>query len=357
MIGAIPVMFWPGMSIALVLLIASSWLLVRHAGLAVLTALSPLPGFMLAALAGRIAPSIFDYLPGFIAAGFLAGSIAPLAANVPPRQAISQSLRDLWPVCIVFFLVMIPAFLVAGQAVYSMAGEASAVVLTALGASFLPYGEAFIVRINRATEAGMRTLEGLAFITEPRWGTSIGGIALVFSALGFFGAQKGIAIMGASPFRFAAMGIVFLVGAFAITRNVRRTAAASLTMIPVTLLMIALSDRFTFSPAGLLLPLAVAAMPVLLMTASAAGFERNGDSAQTATQRGIERFGASVVVTAAAGAVAMIVPTLLSQTPIVESAALLLGGAAALILQPALTTMLYSLLPKRITLEEAFRKR
>src|ERR1700740_2963479 len=104
MIGSAP-MFWPGMLAALIVLIVFAWLLTRHVGLALVAALSPLPGFVVAGSATRHALSVLGYLPGFIAVGILTGDIAPLAASMAARQAVGKSLKDLWPVFLVAVLM------------------------------------------------------------------------------------------------------------------------------------------------------------------------------------------------------------------------------------------------------------
>jgi hypothetical protein len=344
------------MLIALALLIAFSWILTRHAGLALVTALSPLPGFVLAALTIRHSPSIFCYLPGYIVAGVLTGTVAPLAANAPARDAVQQSLQDLWPVLLAELLIFVPAIFSDRAALYCMAGEISAIALAALGLLLLSYDEGSVARINRAVEARIREIERLDFLTQPRWSMSIGGIALVFSVLGFFGTHRGIAIDSSHAVIFGSAAGMFLLVTLATARNVRRAVAAVLALAPVILLIIALSDRFVYS-ASILLPPVVAAMPVLFMTAGARGFERAGDKWDVATQRGITRFGPCVATAVIASSVAAFLSGSLSRGGVVEGVALLLGEIAALILQPALTTMLYVLFPKRVSLEEAFRKR
>src|SRR6202012_4370920 len=96
MIGLAPLMFWPGLLIALGLLFAFAWILVRHIGLAAAVALSPLPGFLLGFFGADPLLSFLGCLRGFIAAGFLAGAVAPLAANIAAGMAVRQSLGDLW---------------------------------------------------------------------------------------------------------------------------------------------------------------------------------------------------------------------------------------------------------------------
>src|ERR1700744_2332571 len=108
MIGPAPVLFWPGILVALALLIAFSWVLTRHAALAAVVALSPLPGFVLVALATSRPPAVFGYIPGFIAAAFLAGAFAPRAANMPAREAVRISLRDLRLAFLAILALFIP---------------------------------------------------------------------------------------------------------------------------------------------------------------------------------------------------------------------------------------------------------
>jgi hypothetical protein len=352
----IPVMFWPGIVVAFAILVAFSWLLVRHIGLALLIVLSPLPGFLLVAFEMRHSPSVFGYLPGFIVAAFLGAVIAPLAANMPARRAVSLSLRELWRPFLAIFVLFVPAFFGPGHFT-GFITEVSAILFTALGSMLLSYNENFVVRINRAQETRLRESEWLAFLTVPRWGASISGAALVFSALSFFGAQKGFATVVARPALFIAMTVLFLVVAFFVARNVRRAIAAVLAVVPVTLLTAGLSERLDFSLIGLSGPLIAAAMPVLFVAAAGFRFDQNGDGPVTVTQRSMEKTGPAIAIVMLASSVAALFAGMMSQPAILHAAALALGGCAALILQPALTTFLYSLFPKRVSLDEAFRRR
>ena len=352
----IPVMFLPGVLVAFAILAAFSWVLVRHIGLALLIALSPLPGFLLATFAMRHTPSVFAYLPGFIAAAFLGAAIAPLAANMPVRQAAWSSLQDLWRVFLAIFVLFIPAFF-APSHFMGFLTEVSAILFTAVGAILLRYDENFVVRINRAQETRLRESEWLAFLTMPRWGASIGGIVLVLSVLGFFAARRGISAMAAHPALSAAVAVLFLALVFFVARNVRRAVAAFLAAVPVVLLTAALSERFVFSPIGLSAPLVTAAIPILFIAAAGFRFERNGDEAATATQRGIEKTGPSIAIVTFGAVLAALFAGMITYPAILYAAALVLGGCAALILQPALTTFLYALFPKRVSLDDAFRRR
>lgn len=349
-------MIWPGILLAFAVLAAFSWVLVRHIGLALVIALSPSPGVLLAAVEAHHTPSVFGYLPGFIAAAFLGGAIAPRAANMPARQAISLSLQELWRIFLAVFVLFIPAFFGPGHFTGFLT-EASAILFTALGAILLRYNENFVVRINRTQEARLRESEWLAFLATPRWGTSISGAALVFSVLGFFAAQKGIRTVAEHPALFIAMAVLFLVVVIFVARNVRRAVAAVLATVPIVLLTVALSERFAFSPVGLSGPLIAAAMPVLFIAAASFGFEQNGDGPVTATQRGVEKIGPAVAIVMLASALAALFAGMISQLAMLHAAALVLGGCAALVLQPALATFLYSLFPKRVSLDEAFRRR
>lgn len=128
-----------------------------------------------------------------------------------------------------------------------------------------------------------------------------------------------------------------------------------LATVPVVLLTAALSERFAFSPAGLSGPLIAATMPVLFIAAASFGF--GGDGPVTATQRGMEKIGPAIAMVMLASALAALFAGMISPPAMLHAAALVLGGCAALVLQPALTTFLYSLFPKRVSLDEAFRRR
>ena len=370
MSGIVPVAFLPGAVIALALLLAISYLHLRHAGLAILVVVAPLAGLAAAIyITHRSYP--ICYLPGFAAGSFLAASVASHTTSVSPRTAVLEALRSLWLVLLLAlaFASLAPLLtvltwddaidLLRGAVLESASGGISALIGMVCVAMVLRYDETFIVRTNRLLEARERWMRNLLFPAQLRWGASVGGIALILGVLGFFGMRdSGFVLSEATYARAASSAIVLLVAGYAVTHDIRRTLAIVFAMAPVVLVTVWMLFRWKSGadPSTLLLTLPLAAMPVLVMASGAALFQRRGDDPATATIRAIERRGVSVATIMLAAAVADTVSGGFSGAAILEGGALVFGGVAALIVQPALSTMFYTLFPKRVSLD-AYRMR
>ena len=361
-------MFLPGALIALALLLILSYWHLRHWGLAVLAVIAPLTG----AVGGTFLMSSFQpfaYLAGFIAASFLASAIA--AATAAGRTTF---LREAF---VTFGFPLLCGFLLMGLSPFTAligthvqtlphvflaalsvaACFASAIVLLPAGALVLRYGENFVTRANRAREDRARWLASLDAVTQPRWGMSFSGIALIFSVLGYFGLRNsGNFTVGGSPLRLVAEAFLILAIAYLAARNFRRALAVLLALVPVVLVsawLLAKAGSWP-APTDLLLALGLMAMPVLVMAGRASAFERQGHSPAVATVRALEQNGATIL--AASLAAGLAVALSYGYADPVEGFGVLLGGIAALVLQPALTTAFYALFPKRVSLD-AYRLR
>jgi hypothetical protein len=358
-----PVTSLPGGLLAPGLLFLFSWVQLRHVGWALLTALAPLPGFIASALFTGESSALW-YLPGFAAAFLLTAVMVVQLSLQPPDVAMRRSFVSVWPailggVCVIIVLSVIVSGRHIGfdrRGLFAISAIVSATVIVALGNRWLPAADDFIIRINRIGESRDRRIQSLDFLSHARWGWSIAGVALVMSVLGFFGNGGKLP---ASPMKMALAAAILLILCYATIRNGRRAFAILLAMVPAWLATEWIASRLSVATDNpdLLFALSVSVMPMLALASAAARHERAGESAETATRRGIEESGTTIFLLMVACALAVMAGAGVTRAAVAEGAALLVGGVAALIFVPSLMTMLYSFFPKRISLEEAFRKR
>lgn len=365
MVPVTPVTFSLGAVVALASLVLWSWVHLRHAGWAILTALAPLPGFAIAAVMTG-ASSALAYLPGFIAASFLAGTVVAELASQPPPQAMRRAFATLWlavvgggvSIAVLPWLLAWDVGHIAvpyARAVVIFAGILSAAVIVMAVGRWIPASDNFVIQINRLREIRERQLHALEFTSQPRWGSSIAGIALVISVLGFFGSGGSLpdtvaGLAGSAP--------VLLVVAYVVTRNMRRALAILFAMVPAFLVTGWIAVRLAMANNGdLHFALCLSIIPVLVFASEAARLEREGDPADVATRRSLEQSAASIFLTLLAAASAVLLASQVTLTGLGEAMTIFMGAVAAMIFAPALTTLFYSLFPRRISLEEAFRKR
>jgi hypothetical protein len=335
----------------LVILLAASWMLLRHAVFALLAVLAPLPPSVFAASAFPV-----TYLCGFVVAAILiAGIEAQRSQGTAP--ALRQAWHELgssviWPPVVA--AGMAAAFpLVTGHArglsesVLILASAACAIVLSFPVARLLPFGEQAIIRINRLREARDRWLDVLAFVVQPRWGWSIAGIAMIFATMGYFGgANAGGAWLVAPQWIVPAWIAAGLVLGYAASRDMRRTFAFVLTGFVLVCLSYWAAARLHPSARDWNDAIALSMVPVTITLASAASFARAGDSVAVAGLRAMEQ---NAIVLIFALLAAWLGSALLAKWMLV--CLLPFSAVAAVIVFPALTTAIYDLLPPRVSLD------
>lgn len=341
----------------------------RHAALAVLAAVAPLPGLILAApMSGGPAFGFVPFLAyavGFAAAALMAETSAVRVLDDSKREypwlaaaaavVLTAVLAGLW------FWGTRPANAAFQAAVDLAAATVSAAVLVPLGASLLHFDESFVVRANRVRERRRRTGERLAFVTVPRWAFSLTGIALVFLALGWFGAAPLIGRPdGAVLLRLA--GSVLLVGAagWAVAGGWREAAAVVLVAATVALIALwgmALLPRGSFHMPGALEAAVFAAFLAFCGGRLALRFRQGGDAAAVARARAVEE-GGSGLLFAGAGAALSTLPGLVLLQPgyAIYAAALLIAVPGGALFAPAVATAVEVLLPRRRSVEELYGK-
>ena len=347
----------------------------RHAGLAVLVAVAPLPGMIAAGpVSSELAVSGFlaVYGFGYLAAACFAGEIVRgVLDGVAPVEAARATLaRFGLPIAL---SAVAGAILTAGslfrQAPATGMGAAGELVCAGISvmafvpfaAAVLSYGESFFVVANRLRERREGLLRILAMAAEPRWAMSLSGIALVFATLGWFGAapllpRHGLlsetALWGAS-----ALGI--FVVAHSVGRDWRDAIAATLALAALALMSAWLLGRAVgHLTAGAFAELAlVAASALLTMTsliAASRGFRTSGDRPQTARLRAIECLGVAPLF-GSLGAAGDVAPWIaLHGSNVALSATFLFAGAAGLLAMPALATALETLMRRRKSVDELY---
>jgi hypothetical protein len=353
---------WIGATVALLILIAFTYTQFRHIGLALAAALAPLPGYGVA-IALHMPSQPLAYLCGFFAALVLSSEIeARICDGVSARAASKQTAEMSFPILVwpIALTVCAPAVLLfvandfsplAFSLAVGLCG-ASALIVVLAALRFLPYGEEFIARANRLREKRERWLDGLAFVVQPRWGWSVGGIALIFAILGFSGGENsGAEWPFASPAASPMLAALFAIFAYVTTRNMRRAAAFLLAVAVLGCLTFWICGRIAFDAGSLPLAIALASGPALIVAGQATAFARAGDNVAVATLRSLEQLATPVAFFCLAGVPVLCIFGAFGAAMLIAS-----GGIAALVVFPALTTAIYDLLPPRVSLD-AYRVR
>jgi len=354
---------------------------IRHAGLAALAVILPLPIWFLGnGIALRLDAILVSFITlfacvfGFVCALCVADRIARgmcdgLASREAVRNAISALAVPILSVVMACgfsqLVVLLPYNLMDCLAV-------TALLLIAFGAAmgmgwlarWLPYSERFIAEANAAREIRERWIARLSFVSAPRWALSLSGIAMVLGAIAFFGARSPY-LQGGPGWLAARYGevaiVTFVLFALAL-RNWRLALAQVLTLLFEMLFglwpispgpMAGLSeDRMLFAVA-----LAINAIPLMWLAWAVNGFLREGDEITTAILRALQQTGSAALSATIAATIPWLVVTISGGIARFEFAA----GVAAIVATPliflALTGTIYTLLPRYRSVEEVFGKR
>ncbi len=343
-----------------------SFILLRHAGLAIIAAFAPIPGLLIAHAAG-VAPPLtiaLCYLPGFACAVFMASEIAgSIASGIERRTACEDAFAGLALSAAlaiaasaaalgVFWIVFQPSLAVVAA---TLGAGTTAILIVPLAATFIPFGEDFVTRFNRLREWRERMLDPLTAITEPRWGMSVGGIAIVFAVLGYFGAHPTPdARQGAI---FAALLLAAFIVTFVLTREWRQAIAILIVLAVLSLIGLWGLEKIRAAHPllSLLQTLGICAVPMVLLAVEA-GRHLSEDAASAASVALLRKAPATILFFAAAAFI-----TILQWSDAALSAVLVIvlifGCAGALLFQPAFATALEALIPRRSTLEARYKLR
>ena len=357
-----------------------SFLVLRHALLSAIVAISPVAGMI---AAGPFALDAGATLPEFLAAyglglcvavnlaeeivrGILAGDEAVSAA----RMSLSRALVPVFiavvggvSLFLVWFAAAVPT-LAIGSALVLTGSMLSALAIAPFAASYLRYGEQFVVDANRARAFTEGLFRVAAMVAIPRWAMSVCGIAIVFAVLGWFGSGGGPVRYAAlvQPLLWAASAALFFLLVLAVRRNWRHALAVTLTLIPLVLTGVWLWDlagaRLT---ASFLQTLLIAATAFLflsqLLFGVAASRLEQGDAAGIVRARAIEEGGPGIGMSAVVAAVAILPWMVIHGTIALLALEFLIAGASSVLVAPAAETALEALLPRRSSVKELYGRR
>jgi hypothetical protein len=356
---------------SLVVAAATSFVHLRHIGLAILVALAPLAGLVAAGAVGDelTTSGVLSILGlGYVVSALAGGEIVRRVLDkADPIEAARQTLVRLAPpALLVTFAGMVRwavwLYRTPGPSAVLAAIVVLALLLPVFGASLLPFGEAFVTAANRARERREQLLAVTTAVIEPRWAVSVTGIAIVFAVLSWFGAAPllthsslRLQTAATSPF------LMFLV-ALAIGRDWRGAAAVMLTLATLVLL-----DLWLLSMADLRLSLTAmvetalmglaALLPMLLQLDGVRRFRKAGDAPGLARLRAIEELGVGPYFAAGGAAVAMLPWIVLHGSVASLTAMFVLSGLAGTFFAPAIATALEQLLPRRRSLGQLYGRR
>ncbi|MGC9954363.1 MAG: hypothetical protein ABSD21_08820 [Rhizomicrobium sp.] len=350
---------------------AVSLLHTRHLALAFLTAAAPLPGLVWAA--PMSADSTFGVVPVLAYAFAYAVSVMQ-AHNVLVRTLDGGATEHPFkPFAAVAGLMTALALLwfwragagtVAFQAVLDVVlAAASVLIVMPIGESVLHFDEAFVVAANRARERRQRLLEKIAMIAVPRWGMSIAGIALVFVALAWFGAEPAFSFVhfaNAEALLAASLGLTFALAVPACggwREGFAATVVAGLAGLVALWGFAAIGIMAPTSPVGVLELVSVALFLAFCGARRAAAHRRLGDDPPIARLRAVEDLGGPQFFAILGGLGALLPVVVVHPAYAAYMVALVFAGAGALGFAPALTTACELLLPRRRSVEELYGRR
>ena len=351
-----------------VLAAACSLLQTRHLALAVLTAAAPLPGLIWAAPAS--ADATFGVVP-VLAYAFAYAVAVMLAQNILVRTLDGgEAEHPFKPVAAAAGLMAALSLLwfwraatdgAASQAVLDVVlAVASTLIVMPIGESFLHFDEGFVTAANRVRERRQRLFEKIAMTAVPRWGMSIAGIALIFVALAWFGAEPAFSFVrfANAPVLFAvSLGLTFAL-AVPVCAGWREgfgaTVAAGLAGLVALWAFAAIGKMTPASAVGVVELLSLALFLAFCGARCAAAYRRLGDDPAIAKLRAVEDLGGPQLFATLGGIAALLPFIAVHPANAAYAAALAFAGAGALGFAPALATACEMLVPRRRSVEELY---
>jgi hypothetical protein len=238
---------------------------------------------------------------------------------------------------------------------------AASFLLPPLAASFLPFNEAYIARLNRARERREWLISYFAILTVSRWAFATIGITAVFATIIYFDSTfAALWQVAMKPYAiaFAAIGLLAAIG----LRDWRSFFSCGLPPFVMSLVGAWALTQFGFAPhyaaeISLLLGSAAGAGFVFFLAAPTTRYQCSGDPILIAFARALNETGAAVIILALALALALLAGALITNSPPAVTLLPLCHIASALVLFPAIAAALEDLFPRRRSLEELYRAR
>ncbi|MEI9989688.1 MAG: hypothetical protein WDM86_06585 [Rhizomicrobium sp.] len=325
------------------------------------------------AFARHLAPGdlLAVYGVGSVAAALAGGEIVRRILVEGAEDAATLSLARLFAptlLAAVAGAAVLAAWLFRGEpalaldaACVLLASTVFGVLVTAFGASVLPFGEGFFTAANRVRERREHLLRTPTAIVEPRWALSITGIAIVMAVLGWFGVAPFLAHGAwiAKPAFWGASTLGVFLFAFAAGRDWREALAATAALAAFVLLILWLWSQALgrISPAAfveIVTASSAAYMPMLALMSARRRFLAAGDESGVARLRALEELGASPYFAAAVSVVVLLPWIVLHGSAAVLAAMFALAGVAAIVVQPAIATALEGFIPRRRSLNQLY---
>ncbi len=333
----------------------------RHRALAALTAVTPLPGLIVAA--PLAAGSSFGPIP-FIAYGFGFALATLTVQHVLDRMLREAASEAPWRAAgVVLGLSILLAILwfrhsgsadAALQAVGDLlAVSASVLLLLPLLVSRLHFDEAFVAEANRARERRGRIYERLGGASIPRWGLSLTGITIIFLALGWFDAEP---VLGHGWWRYG-VTIVLACGGLGVFAGGWREGLGLVLVGAVAGLVALWWQSYARLPFEAVSALEIAMLASFLSLSSARHmrlWRHAGEASVIARRRALEESSGAVFATL--GATAAVLPSLLTVAAPVIVVAVLAAGLCGALVFPAVLTGIEALFPRRRSLQEMYGK-
>jgi hypothetical protein len=214
-------------------------LIVRHTNLALLIALSPLPGLLtaLCTFSGKdAAVTGLAVVAGLTAAMLTGAAMAGQYIRIEPDDGIARSIARMAVrlMATMLGLYALPALLVLavdGWSTVPMLGAAailaivSACLVQYLAAPLLGFNEDDVARSNRTREWYARLASPLLPAAQRRFGFSVFGIAIVLASIAYFGARQARHSPAIDLWFILAVCALCAAASYAVIRDWRRSFA------------------------------------------------------------------------------------------------------------------------------------
>ncbi|HTT99755.1 MAG TPA: hypothetical protein VMF58_17025 [Rhizomicrobium sp.] len=224
----------------------------------------------------------------------------------------------------------------------------------------VPFSEQFIARANAARERRERLLEAYFPEMPSRWALSVTGIAIVLATVALFGIRDAHIRWTVPAALSLSVGAAFMLAGFAVlARDWRMASALTLANLFVGVLLCWVNARLYPHPKSFSLTamLVLSSVPLGLIAARARIYLSEGAEMVLALASAVRDEGAIAIFLGVAVGVPAVFGALifLALSPAFVFA--IASAFAALLLFPALTIAIHTILPRYRTVDEVFGKR
>ncbi|HEY0281222.1 MAG TPA: hypothetical protein VGC27_01210 [Rhizomicrobium sp.] len=343
----------------------------RHLALALLTAAAPLPGLIWAAPvsgdasygAVPVLAYIFAYaIAVMLAHNILIRTLGGGTAEHPFKPAAAAA--GLMTALSILWFWRTRAGAASFQAVMDVVlATASTLIIMPIGEWFLHFDEMFVATANRVRERRQRLFEKIAMTAVPRWGMSLAGIALIFVALAWFGAEPAfsfVPLVNAKVLLAVSLGLalaLFMPVCPGWREGIGATVAAGLAGLMALWAFAAIGKMTPAAPAGIVEIISLTLFLVFCGTRRAAAYRRLGDDPAIARLRAVEDTGGPLLFAILGGIAALLPFIAVYPAHAAYAVALAFAAAGALGFAPALATACEMLVPRRRSFKELYGRR